>query len=47
MEGGQVSHSWSMGVVSRRYGGLGGGRDGGGGWLACGTKPRGLLACPE
>ena len=28
MEGGRVSHSWCMGVVSHGYGGLGGGRDG-------------------
>ena len=26
MEGGRVNHSWCMGVVSHRYGGLGGGR---------------------
>ena len=38
MEGGRVSHSWCMVVVSHGYGGL----DGGGGWYACGTKPRGL-----
>ena len=28
-----------MGVVRNGYGGLGYGRDGGGGWYACGTKP--------
>ena len=28
MENGQVIHSWSMGVESQGYGGLGGGRDG-------------------
>ena len=28
-----------MTVASHDYGGLGGGRDGGGGWCACGTKP--------
>ena len=33
-----------MCVISHEYGGLGGGRDGGGGWYACGTKPRGLFA---
>ena len=27
VEGGQVSHSWCMCVVSHGYGGLGGGRD--------------------
>ena len=37
VEGGRVSHSWCMVVVSHGYGGLGGGRDGGGGWYACGT----------
>ena len=47
VEGGQVSHSWWMRVVSHGYGGLGGDRDGGGGWYACGTKPRGLVACLE
>ena len=44
VEGGRVSHSWCMCVVSDSYGRLGGGRDGGGGWHACGTKPRGLVA---
>ena len=33
-EGGGVSHSWCMSVVSHGYGGLGGGRDGGG-LVAC------------
>ena len=28
-----------MCVVSHGYGGLGGGRDGCGGWYACGTRP--------
>ena len=32
LEGGPVNHSWCMGVVSHSYGGLGGGRDGGGSW---------------
>ena len=31
VEGRRVNHSWCMGVVSDGYGGLGGGRDGGGG----------------
>ena len=47
MEGGRVSHSRCMGVVSLGYGGLGGVIDGGGGWYACGTKPGGLVACRE
>ena len=34
-----------MCVVGHGYGGMGGRRDGGGGWYACGTKPRGLVAC--
>ena len=42
MEGGRVSHSWCMCVVGHGYGGLGGGMDGGGGWYACRTKPRGV-----
>ena len=46
-EGGRVSHSLCLCVVSHGYGGLGGGRDGGGGWYACRTKPRGLVACQE
>ena len=41
------SHSWCMDVVSHGYSGLGGGRDGGGPWYACGTKPEGLVACRE
>ena len=41
VEGGRVSHSLCMCVVSRGYGGLGGGRDGGGGWYACGTTSGG------
>ena len=36
-----------MCVVSRGYGGLGGGRDGGDGWYARRTKPLGLVACRE
>ena len=30
--GGRVSYSWCMCVASNGYGGLGWGRDGGGGW---------------
>ena len=41
MEGGRVSHSWWMCVVSHCYGGFGVGRDDGDGWYACGTKPGG------
>ena len=41
MEDGRVSDIWRMCVVSHGYGGLGGGRDGGDGWCACGTKARG------
>ena len=41
-EGGLVSHSWCICVISHDYGGLGGGRDGCVGWYACGTKPRGV-----
>ena len=33
-----------MCVVGHGYGGLGGGRDGGGGWYACGTKT-GWVVC--
>ena len=40
VESGRVSHSWCRCVVSHGYGGLGGGRDGGGGWYVCDTKPR-------
>ena len=36
-----------MCVVCHGYGGLGGGRDGGGGWYACETNLRGLVACRE
>ena len=36
-----------MCVVSHGYGGLGRVRDGGGGWQACETKPRRLIACRE
>ena len=38
MGDGRVIHSWWMGAVSHGYGGFGGGRDGGGGRHACGTK---------
>ena len=37
MEGGLVSPCWCMCIVSHGYGGLGGSRDGGGGWYACWT----------
>ena len=47
VEGGRVSHSWCMCVVRQEYGGLGEGRNGGFGSYACGTKPRGLVACRE
>ena len=47
VEGGTVGHSWCMCVVSHGYGGLGGGMDGGGGWYACRTMPRGLVACQK
>ena len=36
-----------MCVAIQGCGGLCEGRDGGGGWQACGTKPRGLVACRE
>ena len=36
-----VGGCWYMYVVSHGYVGLGGGRDGGGGWYACWMKPRG------
>ena len=41
VEGGRVNHSWCMCVHDHGYDGLGEGKDGGGGWYACGTKPRG------
>ena len=41
VEGRRVSHSWCMCVVGHGYGGMGVGRDGGGGWFACGTKQGG------
>ena len=41
VEGGRVSHCWCMCIVSHGYGGLGGGKDEGGGWYACGIKPWG------
>ena len=34
-----------MGVVSHGYGELGGGRDGSGGWYACGEKPGVVVDC--
>ena len=37
-------HSWCMCVVSHGHGGLGGYRDGGGGWYAFGTEQSGLVA---
>ena len=43
--GGRISRSWCMCVVG---GGFGGGRDGGGSWYACVTKPGGGgVACRE
>ena len=47
MEGGRVDGSWLMGVVSHGYGGLGGGRNGGGAWHVCGITPVVLLTCRE
>ena len=47
VEGGRVSHSCCMCVIGHGYGRLGGGRDGGSGWYACGTMPEGLVACRE
>ena len=47
VEGGLVSHSWCVSVVGHGYGGLGAGRDGCGGWYACGTKSGGLVTCRE
>ena len=41
VEGGKVSHSWCMRVVSHGYGRQGGKRGEGGGSHACGTKPGG------
>ena len=38
VEGGRVSHSWCLCVISYGYGGFGGGRDGGGGWLHAGQS---------
>ena len=40
-EGGRVSHSWCMCVVDHGYGGLGWGKDGGGGLYACRKKANG------
>ena len=47
VEGGRVSHSWCMCVVSHGDGWLGGGRYGCGGWHAWGTKPGGFVVCRE
>ena len=47
VERGRVSHSRCMCVVSYAFGGLGGGRDGGGGSYAYGRKSRLLIACRE
>ena len=44
MEGGRVSRSFGIGVVSHGYGWLCGGRDRGGGWHACVTKPE-VVGC--
>ena len=41
MQGGRVNHSWCMCVVLNAHGGMGGNRDGDGGWYVCGTKPGG------
>ena len=43
VEDGRVSHTWCICVVYHGYSRLDGGRDGGGGWYACGTKPWGWL----
>ena len=43
MEGRRVSRSWFMCVVIHDYGWFVGGRDGGGGWYACGIKPGGRM----
>ena len=45
VEGGRVSVDTC--VVSHGNGGLGEGRDGGGGWYLCRTKPRGVAAFRE
>ena len=47
VEGGRVSHSWWVCVVSHGYGGLDGGRDGDGGLYAFWTKSGRLVACLE
>ena len=44
LEGGRVSHSWCMGVVSDGCGGLGGGMDGGGDGMHAGPSRKGLVA---
>ena len=41
VEGARVIRSWCMCVVSHGYDALSGGRDEGGGWYACRTKPGG------
>ena len=38
---------WCMCGVGHGYGWLGARMDGGGGWHACGTRPRGLITCWE
>ena len=45
MEGGWVNHCWCIVVVSHGYGGLGEGREGGGGWLVLGQNLEGVVAC--
>ena len=47
MEGGRVSHSWWMCVISHCYGVLGVYMDGIGGWYAYGIEPGWLFACRE
>ena len=47
VEDGRDSGSVCMCVVSHGYGGLGGDRDGGGGWYACGKKQTGACRMPE
>ena len=49
VEEGRVSDSSCMCVDGHGNCGLGGCRDGGGGWYACRTKPKpkGLVACRE
>ena len=45
VKGGRVNHSWCMSVVRHGNCGFGGDRNGGGGWYACGTKPKMLVVC--